>query len=205
MSLVALSDYIATFAASPLAGWTDAEPWQLTARADAVVRGLLSSLDAEYVVSDEVAIHRSAVVESGAVLKGPLVVGPRAFVATGAYLRGGNWLAEGCTVGPACELKSSFVCAGSKLAHLNFVGDSIVGSRVNLEAGSIICNFRNERDDNEILVRIGASIHRTGCTKFGALVGGDCRIGANAVIAPGALLPAGTVVPRTALLDQDAT
>jgi len=201
--LINVSDYIAMAADSPLSSWVRLEPWQLTAQADAVVRELLSRLHGEYIVAGEVAVHRGAEVEPGAVLKGPLIIGPRVFVASGAYLRGGNWLADDCVVGPGCELKSSFVFAGSKLAHFNFVGDSIIGSDVNLEAGSVICNHRNERDDKEIRVRVGASLHRTSCDKFGALIGDGCRIGANAVMAPGAIVPARSVVGRAALLDQD--
>jgi bifunctional N-acetylglucosamine-1-phosphate-uridyltransferase/glucosamine-1-phosphate-acetyltransferase GlmU-like protein len=124
-------------------------------------------------------------------------------VAAGAYLRGGCWLAAGCTVGPGAELKSSFVFSESELAHFNFVGDSILGEGVNLEAGSIVCNFRNERDDKEVLVYLGGSLRRTGVQKFGALVGDRCRIGANAVIAPGALLGPGTVVARASSTDQE--
>jgi bifunctional N-acetylglucosamine-1-phosphate-uridyltransferase/glucosamine-1-phosphate-acetyltransferase GlmU-like protein len=91
------------------------------------------------------------------------------------------------------------------LAHFNFVGDSILGADVNLEAGSIICNYRNERADKEILVRIGKALRKTGCQKFGAVVGDHSRIGANAVVAPGALLAAGSVVPRASLRDQEAS
>ena len=106
---------------------------------------------------------------------------------------------------PGAELKSSFVFSGTKLAHFNFVGDSILGEDVNLEAGSIICNYRNERDDKCIRVRLGSGLLDTGCTKFGALVGDHVRIGANAVIAPGALLKPGSVVHRASLLDDEVS
>ena len=120
---------------------------------------LLDTLDlSAYRVEGAIAVHRSATVESGAVLKGPLIVGPDCFVAAGAYLRGGNWIAERCTFGPGAELKSSFVFAGTKLAHFNFVGDSILGADVNLEAGSIVCNYRNERADKEVRVRIASGL-----------------------------------------------
>ena len=103
------------------------------------------------------------------------------------------------------ELKSSFVFAGTALAHFNFVGDSVVGAGVNMEAGSIVCNHRNERADKQIFVRSGkgGALQGTGCEKFGALIGDGARIGANAVIAPGALLRAGQVVVRASLLDQE--
>lgn len=201
---LSLADFIEPAAASPLAPWLDKEPWEITGESGAIVRRLLATLPgAEYRIDAEVAVHVTATVESGCVLKGPLILGPHCFVAAGAYLRGGNWVDRACTLGPGSELKSSFVFAGSTLAHFNFVGDSILGSGVNLEAGSIVCNHRNERADTQVLVRLPGGLHRTGCDKFGAVVGDRCRIGANAVIAPGALLARGTVVPRGHVHDDE--
>ena len=199
-----LARYIGAFAGSPLASWRNLAPWQLTAQSSVVVRELIAALPSrDFIVADEIAIHRHATVETGAVLKGPLIVGAGCFIAAGTYLRGGNWLAENCTLGPGTELKSSFVFAGTRLAHFNFVGDCVIGSNVNFEAGSVICNHRNERDPKEVLVRIGITLRRTGAEKFGALIGDRSRIGANAVIAPGALLLPDTVVRRAALCDQE--
>jgi UDP-N-acetylglucosamine diphosphorylase / glucose-1-phosphate thymidylyltransferase / UDP-N-acetylgalactosamine diphosphorylase / glucosamine-1-phosphate N-acetyltransferase / galactosamine-1-phosphate N-acetyltransferase len=175
----------------------------VVANAEAIVRELLGACGAELERRDDVAVHRSATIESGAVIKGPAIICAGCFIAAGAYLRGGVWLDESCVIGPGAELKSSFVFGGSKLAHFNFVGDSILGSGVNLEAGSILANFRNERADKKIRVRVGTELQRTGVEKFGALVGDGALIGANAVIAPGALIPPGQVVPRLSLLDQD--
>lgn len=201
---VSIAHYVAAFAASPLARFAGLAPWALAAQSQAVVRELLAGLPAgEYVVANEIAVHRTATVEPGAVLKGPLVLGPGCLVAAGSYLRGGNWVAADCTFGPGAELKSSFVFAGTKLAHFNFVGDSVLGEGVNLEAGSIICNYRNERADKQVRVCVDGRLQGTGHDKFGALLGDGCRIGANAVVAPGALLEPGTVVGRAALLDQE--
>ncbi|SEJ59778.1 hypothetical protein SAMN05216567_11938 [Variovorax sp. OK605] len=203
-----LHAYIAGIASSPLAPWAASLPWELPPRAPEIVRELLAALPADYAIDGEVAVHRSARVEPGAVLKGPLILGPGCFVAAGAYLRGGNWVDARCSIGPGVELKSSFVFAGTALAHFNFVGDSVLGAGVNMEAGSIVCNHRNERADKQIFVRSGTgagggALQPTGCEKFGALMGDGVRIGANAVIAPGALLAPGRVVGRTALLDQE--
>ena len=201
-----LSAYVAGFAASPLAPWGALLPWELPPRAPEIVRRLLATLPAHvYAIDGEVAVHRDAVVEAGAVLKGPLILGAGCFVAAGAYLRGGNWVDARCTIGPGTELKSSFVFAGTALAHFNFVGDSVIGAGVNMEAGSIVCNHRNERAAKEVFVRSGegGALQPTGCEKFGALVGDGARVGANAVIAPGALLRPGRVVGRASLLDQE--
>ena len=202
--LLRLSEHIAGFDTSPLSPWADLAPWHLVARSEDILRQLLATLDmSDYQLRGDIALHRSALVESGAVLKGPLIVGPQCFIAAGAYLRGGCWLDGRCIVGPGAELKSSFVFAGSKLAHFNFVGDSVLGTDVNLEAGSIVCNYRNERADKHIRVRIGAALHTLATQKFGALIGDHSRIGANAVLAPGALLAPGSVVGRSALRDDE--
>src|SRR5262249_52825454 len=110
-----------------------------------------------------------------------------------------------CVIGPNAELKTSFLFRGAKLAHLNFVGDSILGEAVNVEAGAVIANRRNECEDRRIRIRVGRDVIDTGVETFGALVGDRSRIGANAVVAPGALLAPDSVVPRLALVDQRDT
>ena len=203
--MIRLTDYIAQFSRSALAPWADLTPWELATQAPAVVRQLLARLPAdEYIIQDEIAIHRTATVEAGALLKPPLIIGAHCFIASGSLLRGGCWLDEHCIIGPGAELKTSFMFSGSKLAHFNFVGDSVLGHRINLEAGSIVANYRNERDDKEVRVRVDGTLQRTGCDKFGALLGDQCRIGANAVLAPGALLKAGSVVGRGRVFDCES-
>jgi len=196
------SDYIAAFAASPLIRFGKWTPWELTNNASEVLHQLLSYVDSSYHVAGAVAIHHTAIVEDRALIKGPAIVGPRCFIAANTLIRGGCWLDQSCTMGPGCELKSSFVFRGSKLAHFNFVGDSIVGSDVNLEAGSIVANYRNERPDSTIKIFHKRKVIDTHVNKFGALIGDECKIGANAVIAPGAILESRTVVPRLTLVDQ---
>lgn len=93
----------------------------------------------------------------------------------------------------------------SKLAHFNFVGDSILEGGVNLEAGSIIANYRNEYAVPRVRISYNGETIESDALKFGALVGDGCRIGANAVVAPGAILAPGTVVSRLGLIDQRPT
>lgn len=117
-------------------------------------------------------------------------------------MRGGTYLAGECTIGPGSELKTSFMFPGSKIAHLNFIGDSILGSNVNIEAGAIVANYRNELDDKTIRILLDGKMIDTGVDKFGALIGDRSRVGANAVIAPGALLRPETKIGRLQLVDQ---
>lgn len=199
---VRLRDYVATAAQSALAPYLDHTPWALTTNAPNIVRQLIATCGDGYAINGDIAIHSSATIEPGAAIKGPAIIGPECFIASTALIRGGCWLERNCIIGPAAELKTSFVFAGSKLAHLNFVGDTILGADVNIEAGAMIANYRNERVDKRIIIAIANSVTDTGVEKFGAIVGDGSRIGANAVIAPGALLAPYTIVPRLGLIDQ---
>lgn len=196
-----LPRFVARWPGSPF-GAEAAAPWQVIGRLEALIRMAIARLAPGYEFRGDVAVHRSATIEAGAVVKGPAIVGPGCFVAAGAYLRGGVWLEEACTVGPGAELKTSLMFRGGALAHLNFVGESILGADVNLEAGAIVANHRNERSDKSIRIRHDGAILDTGLDKFGALLGDGVRIGANAVIAPGALLAPGSVIARLAHVDQ---
>lgn len=199
--MVEISDFIGRWDASPFAD-LGMKPWEVTENAPSVIRSLFSNLGGEYDIQGDVAKHESAIVETGAVLKGPIVLGPSTFVAANAYLRGGVFLDENCIVGPSCELKTSFMFAGSKVAHLSFVGDSLIGSEANIEAGAIIANYRNEMEDKKIRIVWNGSIIETNSTKFGALIGDQVRIGANAVVAPGAILECGRRLTRLGKIDQ---
>lgn len=199
-----LRHHIASFESSALRLHGSIAAWELTTHSRTIVEGLLASLDSEYRIEGGIAVHQSARIEPGAVLKGPAIIGPDCFVAAGAYVRDGCWLEIRCILGPGAELKSSFLFDGVKLAHFNFVGDSVLGASCNLEAGAIIANYRNERDDPMITIRFNDERIPTGLQKFGALLGDGVRVGANAVIAPGTVLAARTIVPRLGLVDQDS-
>lgn len=177
-------------------------PWSITQSAPRLVGEAMTSLGADYHFDGQLAVHSSAVVEAGATIKGPAIIGPRSFVSASALLRGGIFIDEDCIIGPAVELKTTFMFSGSKAAHLNFIGDSIIGSDVNLEAGSMVANYRNELSDKTIRIVMGDQVIDTGVEKFGALIGDGTRVGANAVIAPGAVLNRDARVPRLGLVDQ---
>ncbi|SDM17892.1 transferase hexapeptide (six repeat-containing protein) [Catalinimonas alkaloidigena] len=199
--MLSLSDFIADFAAlfPAQARWL---PWELTAQLPHLIPDWIATLGDDYHVQDGVAIHRTARLEQGVVLKAPILIHADCFVGAHAYLRGGVVLSEGVSVGPGCELKTSLLCPQSAVAHFNFIGDSVLGRRVNFEAGALTANHFNERTDKRIRIQYQRAVLDTGVTKFGALVGDDSRIGANAVLSPGSLLPPRSVVGRLALVDQ---
>ena len=197
----ALINFIDTLPLS-LSGNNADKPWQIISGLTPVLQDLIVTLDEDYIVKDNIAIHKTASVEEGTVIKGPAIIGAHCFIAANAYLRGGVYLGDHVVIGPGCEVKSSIILNNSHLAHFNFVGDTLIGSQVNFEAGAIICNHWNERADKNIRVKYKAEIIDTGLTKFGAIVGDNCKIGANAVLSPGTLLNKNAVVKRLELVEQ---
>ena len=180
----------------------DQEPWQITADLSSIVSSLITQLDSNFIIKEDVAIHKTAVVEEGAVVKGPAIIGANCFVGAHAYLRGGVVLGSNVRIGTGCEIKASIIMSDSAIAHFNFIGDSIIGSHVNFEAGSITANHFNERTDKNIVVVYQGASCDTGCNKFGALVGDSSKVGANAVLSPGTILSPGSIVKRLELVEQ---
>lgn len=194
-----LHDYISAW---PAAFPSQALPWMLPMKISSLIAIALQSLSEDYFINEDVAVHRTALVEDHAVLKGPIIISSGCFVGAHAYMRGGVYLGENVSIGPGCEIKSSFIMSNSALAHFNFVGDSIIGSGVNMEAGSIIANHHNDRENKMIDVLIDGKRIKTGVEKFGALVGDHSKIGANAVLSPGTILPPKSIVKRLSLVEQ---
>jgi NDP-sugar pyrophosphorylase family protein len=188
------SEYFSSFAPLP--------PWLLSSKATEIVTEALSSLPNDYILKDGIAIHKTTTIENNITIKAPAIIGPNCFIAANCYLRGGVFLLSDNSIGPGCEIKSSFIFPNSNLAHFNFIGDSIIGSGVNFEAGSITANHYNERVNKKITVLIGSDKIDTQINKFGALVGDGTKIGANAVLSPGTILPPLSIVKRLELVDQ---
>lgn len=163
-------------------------PWEITSDLKMILEKHILKLNADYKISNGIAIHKSAVIEQGVMLKAPIIISENCFVGANAYLRAGVYLAESVTVGPGCEIKSSIIFANTTIAHFNFIGDSIIGNYVNFEAGAQTANHYNERADKRISVFLNGKRIETNTEKFGALIGDNSKIGANAVLSPGTIL-----------------
>lgn len=182
--------------------WQAESPWTLTKNSHQVIMAKMDTLSRDYRIYNHVAIHNTVKIDSHAIIKGPAIISANCFIGAHAYLRGGIFLDENVSLGPGCEVKTSFIFSYSALAHFNFIGDTILGSQVNLEAGAVIANHFNERKHKAISTWQDGKAYPTGLEKFGALVGDHCKIGANAVLSPGTILPPDTVVGRLQLIDQ---
>lgn len=177
-------------------------PWEITSDLKMILEKHILKLNADYKISNGIAIHKSAVIEQGVMLKAPIIISENCFVGANAYLRAGVYLAESVTVGPGCEIKSSIIFANTTIAHFNFIGDSIIGNYVNFEAGAQTANHYNERADKRISVFLNGKRIETNTEKFGALIGDNSKIGANAVLSPGTILQKNSIVKRLELVEQ---
>jgi len=198
--MIDIADYIDNV--SPFDQDFRQQPWSITKQIPQLIEKQIALLGSEYNINGNIAIHKSAIIEQSVILKGPIIISENCFIGAHAYLRGGVFLGKHVSVGPGCEIKSSIILSNSALAHFNFVGDSIVGSHVNMEAGSIIANHYNERSEKEISVLVNGERINTGSIKFGALVADYVKIGANAVLSPGTILPKHFIVGRLQLIQQ---
>jgi len=171
--------------------WIDVgRPWDLLKANEVLMRSLKGRID--------------GTVEPGAVLKGEVVVEKGALVRSGSYIEGPVWISEGCDVGPNCyirpstclgpgvrvgastEVKNSIVMANSHVPHFNYVGDSIIGERCNLGAGTKVANLRF--DDANVKVSFKNELVDSGRRKLGVIMGDDVKTGINAMIEPGAII-----------------
>lgn len=141
---------------------------------------------------DQVTVGAGTVIEPFVHIQGPCIIGPHCHIGSGALIRGGCIIGAGCTIGHGTELKHSIVYPQTHLAHFNYVGDSIVGARVNMGAGVKIANLRQDKRRIRVFWE-GESID-TGMQKLGALVGDGANVGCNAVLNPGTVLLPGAVV-----------
>ena len=173
-------------------------PWEVLAALDAFCANLSDhregSVHPTAVLEGAVYLAKGAKVGPHAYLEGPVWLGENAEVGHGAYLRPYTVLAPGAKVMHSSEVKRSLLLPGAKAAHFNYVGDSVVGSRVNLGAGVKIANFKTFGN----AIRAGDT--DTGLRKFGAAIGDDVFIGCNAVTSPGTLIGPRTNVYNGAML-----
>jgi NDP-sugar pyrophosphorylase family protein len=200
-----LEDYCATIFKDCLPATHNA-PWDIIQNLESTIWELLDTLPEEYDISGGIAIHSSAIVDPSTLIKEPAIIGKDCFIGPHGLIRGGVIMAEKSSIGANCEVKRTVIGAKSAFGHFNFVGDSIVGASVNIEAGAVVANHFNERrpKDQNIRVRIDGKVLETSLTRFGAILGDHVKIGANAVLTPGTILEPRTIVGRLELVDQKA-
>jgi UDP-3-O-[3-hydroxymyristoyl] glucosamine N-acyltransferase len=145
---------------------------------------------------DQVELGPGVVVESGALIKGPTIIGALTEVRQGAYVRGDCLVAGRGVVGHVSELKNAVFLEEAKAGHFAYVGDSVLGLKVNLGAGTKLANLKIS--SGPIRLKGPDKVYQIERRKFGAIVGDSTELGCNTVTSPGCLLgPRCLAVPNS--------
>jgi filamentous hemagglutinin family protein len=140
-----------------------------------------------YLVNPElISIGKGTTLEPGAYIKGPCILGEKCTVRHGAYIRGNFIAGKECVIGHDTEVKHSIFLNEVHAAHFAYVGDCILGNKVNLGAGTKCANLKF--DNSTIVINAEGQLLDTCLRKFGAIIGDGSQIGCNAVSNPGTLL-----------------
>lgn len=163
-------------------------PWQALDGIKDFIISLIESLDKEeYIeVSDNILIHKTAVVAPSAFIGAPCIVGENSEIRHGAFVRGSALIGKNCVVGNSSELKNVILFDNVQTPHYNYVGDSILGYKAHMGAGSITSNVKS--DYSKVVVRDSSESVNTGRKKCGAMLGDYAEIGCNAVLNPGTVI-----------------
>lgn len=186
MKLEAMLDLEQTIAGKLFEGAT--YPWEVLPKIGDFITALGStlSLDDYDKVGDDVWISKTARVAKSAFIAGPTIIGHNSEVRHCAYIRGKVLVGESCVVGNSTELKNVVLFNCVQVPHYNYVGDSVLGYKSHMGAGSITSNVKG--DKSLVSVRTSESSIETGLKKFGAILGDHVEVGCNAVMNPGSVI-----------------
>ena len=180
-----LYDLEHTLAKSYLAGFT--YPWEALKGIKDFILRLGSGLGEDYVqVSPQVWVHRTATVAPTAFLGSPCIIGAGTEVRHCAFIRGSALVGENCVVGNSVELKNVILFDNVQVPHYNYVGDSILGYKSHMGAGSLTSNVKS--DKTLVVVKSQTEQVPTGLKKFGAMLGDFVEVGCNSVLNPGTVI-----------------
>ena len=148
-----------------------------------------------------VTVAEFARIRSGAYIEGPAFIDEEADVGPNCYIRPGTSLGKKTRVGNACEIKNSIIMDGTHVGHLSYVGDSVLGEKCNIGAGTIMANLRF--DDGPVKMTIKGKVVDTGRRKLGAILGDNVKTGINSSFMPGVKVGANTWVGANLMVDRD--
>ena len=186
LSIHELYDLSHTMAAEYLTGFT--YPWEALGGIKSLIISLGEKLNPDDYreVSPQVWVHRTAKVAPTAFLGAPCIIGAETEVRHCAFIRGAALVGEHCVVGNSVELKNVILFDNVQTPHYNYVGDSILGYKSHMGAGSITSNVK--QDQRPVMVHTPEGNMETGLKKFGAMLGDFVEVGCNSVLNPGTVI-----------------
>lgn len=163
-------------------------PWEVLSKIKDGIKQIGVTLSEEEYEQrgEDIWVARSAKIAPTAYINGPAIIGKDAEIRHCAFIRGSAIVGEGAVVGNSTELKNVILFNKVQVPHYNYVGDSILGFKAHMGAGSITSNVKSDKS----LVTVTASEERmdTGLKKFGAILGDHVEVGCNSVLNPGSVI-----------------
>ena len=139
-----------------------------------------------YLADDRIYLGKGTVVEPGAYIAGPTIIGDNCAVRQGAYVRGNALTGDHCVIGHTSELKAAILLNHAAAPHFNYVGDSVLGYRAHMGAGAVTSNVKS--DKSLVTVRTDDRVIATNLRKFGAMLGDRVEVGCGSVLNPGTVI-----------------
>lgn len=169
-------------------------PWQVLSEIGAFILELGKTLDPEIFEQrgEDIWVAKSANVAPTAYLHGPLIIDEEAEIRHCAFIRGNAIVGKGSVVGNSTELKNVIIFNSVQVPHYNYVGDSVLGYKSHMGAGSITSNVKS--DKTLVVVKSAEEQIETGLKKFGAMLGDYVEVGCNSVLNPGTVIGSHTNV-----------
>ena len=162
-------------------------PWQALKGIKELILTLGAGLGDDYEeVAPTVWVHKTATIASTAFLGAPCIIGAGTEVRHCAFIRGSALVGENCVVGNSVELKNVILFDNVQVPHYNYVGDSILGYKSHMGAGSVTSNVKS--DKTLVVVKNGEEQIPTGLKKMGAMLGDFVEVGCNSVLNPGTVI-----------------
>ncbi len=175
--------------------FTDREfPWDVLPYIGDFILKLGASLSEEEYdkKAENIWIAKSAVIAPTASINGPCIIGKNTEIRQCAFIRGNAIIGENCVVGNSTELKNVILFNNVQVPHYNYVGDSILGYKSHMGAGSITSNVKS--DKTKVTIRYNGDVIATGLKKMGAVLGNYVEVGCNSVLNPGTIIGSNTNV-----------
>ena len=179
-----LFDLEHTLAKDYLLGFT--YPWEALKGIKDMILALGATLGEDYTeIAPQVWVHKTAKIAPTAYIGAPTIIGPNTEVRHCAFIRGSALVGDTCVIGNSVELKNVIIFDNVQVPHFNYVGDSILGHRSHMGAGSVTSNVRS---DKALVVIHGDVEIPTGQKKVGAMLGDRVEVGCNSVLNPGTII-----------------
>lgn len=152
-------------------------------------------------IKHPVFVGKGTIIKSGTCIEGPVYIGEECVIGPNCYIRPLTTIENNCRIGQAVEIKGSIISDGSKIAHLSYVADSIIGENCNVGCGTVVANLRF--DEKNVRAMVKGSLVDTGRRKFGAVLGKGVKVGINSSIMPGVLIGPDSIIYPHSLVKRN--